>query len=52
MASGHCEKGATTVVVRLVHNCAGFSVASQIFTAFRTEYRVFQAIFPGKSGQL
>ena len=24
----------------------------QAFTAFRTEYRVFQAVFPGKSGQL
>jgi hypothetical protein len=41
------------VVVCLVYNHAGSSVVTrQIFTAFRTEYRVFQAIFPGKSGQL
>ena len=24
----------------------------QAFTAFRTQHRVFQAVFPGKSGQL
>ena len=36
----------------VVHRAAGFSIAGRVFTAFYKEYRVFQAIFRGKSGQL
>jgi len=31
---------------------AGFSTTGQVFTTFRTDFRVFQAVLPGKSGRL
>jgi hypothetical protein len=52
LVSGHVNEGCLLAAVPLPAKHKSSSTPGQVFTSFRTEYRVFQAVLLGKSGQL